>query len=354
MKEEHQVEGAELRRYLLGELTLEERVLIEERMFLDDEYVQLARAAEDELVDDYANRELTTAERERFETHFLAQPGHRDDLRIAQALKRFLDSEAESPAAAHAPGPIASRADSGVAARPAGKGFASFLPSLFGRRAALGFSFAAALVMLSVVAWLALASWRQEGRQPTQARDPEPQPTAPGPQGGQESANANADNSQSPGGGGQVAGGRDRNQPPATPGGRPEDGPAGRQGGRPQAAPPPSRVVAFLLLPGGGVRGEGQGKGVLVTADVGTVVLRLPLVEGGDYRTYRATLEAGGTARTFDRLTAEADPELGKVVPVKVPADLLRRPSYRIRLGGVDADGRVQSLTSYSFTVERR
>jgi hypothetical protein len=113
--------------------------------------------------------------------------------------------------------------------------------------------------------------------------------------------------------------------------------------------------MAFVLLPGGGVRGEGQSKNVSIPADVGTVVLRLALVEENDYRSYRATLETGGrTTRAFDKLKSEVDPELGSVVQIKVPAELLRRQSYRVRLSGVTVDGRPRSLTSYTFVVERR
>jgi hypothetical protein len=340
---EQQVEETELRRYLLGELTLEERVLIEERMFLDSAYMQLARAVKDELVDEYANQDLTPAEREQFETHFLARPEHRDDLRIAQALKRHL----ASPAA------------SGGNARPFTKRVREFLSSLFGRRAVLGLSFATALIILSVITWLAVGSWRlQEIRPPLQAQDPTPPQPAQGPQQPPESAGATPDNSRGPGG--EVAGGQDGGRPSTTPGGRQGGVPAGRQGGRQQGTPPPTgqtptRVVAFVLLSGGGVRGEGRGESVSIAADVGTVVLRLPLVEEANFSSYRATLETGGRViRPFDRLTAEVDPELGSVVQVRVPADLLRGQRYQVKLTGIAADGRTRNLPSYTFAVERR
>lgn len=358
---EHQVEETELRRYLLGELTLEERVLIEERMFLDSAYMQLARAVQDELVDEYVHRDLTPAERERFESHFLARPAHRDDLKIAQALKRYLAAEAAPAEAATAPGDADSPAAPGGDARPFAKRVREFLSSLFGRRAVLGLSFAAALIILSVITWLAVGSWRRQGiRPPLQAQDPTPQQPAQGPQQSPESAGGTPDNGWGPSGGGEVAGGRDGGRPAATPSGRQGGDPAGRQGGRQQGSPPPTgqtptRVVAFVLLPGGGVRGEGRGESVSVAADVGTVVLRLPLVEEENFGSYRATLETGGrVTRAFDRLAAEVDPELGSVVQVRVPADLLRGRRYQVKLTGIAADGRTRSLPPYTFAVERR
>jgi hypothetical protein len=356
---EQQVEETELRRYLLGELTLEERVLIEERMFLDSAYMQLARTVKDELVDEYAHQDLTPAERQQFESHFLARPAHRDDLKIAQALKRYLASEAASAEAATAPSAVVSPAASGGNARPFTKRVREFLSSLFGRRAVLGLSFAAALIILSVITWLAVGSWRlQEIRPPLQAQDPTPPQPAQGPQQPPESAGATPDNSRGPGG--EVAGGQDGGRPSTTPGGRQGGDPGGRHGGRQQVTPPPTgqtptRVVAFVLLPGGGVRGEGRGESVSIAADVGTVVLRLPLVEEENYSHYRATLETGGrVTRAFDRLTAENDPELKSVVQVRVPANLLRGQRYQVKLTGIAADGRTRNLPSYTFAVERR
>lgn len=354
---EQQVEETELRRYLLGGLTLEERVLIEARMFLDSAYMQLARAVKDELVDDYVNHDFTPAEREMFESHVLAQPGSRDDLRIAQALKKYLASQAESADVAPAPEPVTSRANSRGPARTAKESGRSFLRFLFGRKAVLGFSFAAALIVLSVIAWLTVVSWR---RPPMQAQDP-PQQTTPGrQQQSPESADAPPDNSRGPGAGGEIAGGQDGGQRSATPGGRQGDGPAGRQGRRTQGAPPPTgrapmRVATFVLLPGGGVRGEGGGESVSIAADTGTVVLRLPLVGEEDFSSYSARLETGGrVVHTFNRLPAEVDPELGSVVQVRVPADLLRVQSYQVKLSGVTAGGPARSLSSYAFVVERR
>lgn len=356
---EQLVEETELRRYLLGELTLEERVSVEARMFLDSAYMQLARSVKDELVDEYANQDLTPAEREQFESHFLARPEHREDLRIAQALKKYLASEAASAETETVPSAAISPAAAGGNARPFTKRARDFLSSLFGRRAVLGLSFAAALIILSVITWLAVGSWRlQEIRPPLQAQDPTPPQPAQGPQQPPESAGGTPDNSRSPGG--EVAGGQDGGRPSTTPGGRQGGDPGGRQGGRQQGTPPPTgqtptRVVAFVLLPGGGVRGEGPGESVRIAADVGTVVLRLPLVEEDNFSSYHATLETGGrVTRAFDRLPAEVDPELGSVVQVGVPAYLLRGRRYQVKLTGIAADGRTRNLPSYTFAVERR
>src|SRR5690348_10245592 len=92
MKEDVEQE-AELRRYLLGQLNLEEQVLIEQRLFLDSEYAQLAKSVEVDLIDDYVRDDLTEAEREEFENRFRSQQEYSDDISIAQALDRYLASE---------------------------------------------------------------------------------------------------------------------------------------------------------------------------------------------------------------------------------------------------------------------
>jgi hypothetical protein len=48
-----------LRQYLLGELDLKDQVLVEQRLFLENQYAELAQAVEDDLVDDYVHDDLT-------------------------------------------------------------------------------------------------------------------------------------------------------------------------------------------------------------------------------------------------------------------------------------------------------
>src|SRR5215813_5653673 len=79
-----------LRRYLLGELPLEEQVLVEQQLFLDSEYAELQQAVKDDLIDEYLVDELRGSEREEFVNHFLLLPEHGADLRIAEALKKYL------------------------------------------------------------------------------------------------------------------------------------------------------------------------------------------------------------------------------------------------------------------------
>ena len=79
---------SEFRQYLLGELSDERRDQLEERLFSDDEFFQELLATEDELIEAAIGKELTTAEADRFEKHFLITPERKEKLQFRRALQR--------------------------------------------------------------------------------------------------------------------------------------------------------------------------------------------------------------------------------------------------------------------------
>lgn len=357
---EHLKEEAKLRQYLLGELALEEQVLVEERLFLDSEYSQLAQAVEDELVDEYAHHELTDDEREKFEGHFLAQPEHREDLRIAQALQRFIDSQTEAVEPAFTPVVSYSTPDYSGVPRVMEQSRKPFLPSLFSSKPVLGFSLAGAVIILSLVTWLAVQSLRRPDKeQQLQAQNSAPTQTerAEQPRGTGADLPVNRTSREAED---EIVEGEGGNQSATDGDKRPGNENTGQRVGRPRDSSPPDRpvptaVATFTILPGGIVRGEGKSESVSISPKVGTVILRLPLVDEGDYRSYRAELQTGGRpTRAFDKLASEVDPEFGKVIKVKVPATLLRQRTYQVIISGINDDGQARHLSSYAFKVEKR
>ena len=315
---EQQEEEVKLRQYLLGELTLEQQVLIEQRLFLDDEYSLLAQAVEDDLIDDYAYHGLDARERVSFENHFLPRPEHRADVRIAQALKRF------------------------VVAQPVPAGRESFFRSLFWRRPMIGISFAALLILLTVFGWIIVRYVRSQRNAPQiEARDQGSAPVTPNDQNRpsdvrpEQAADRTPSNQESP-----EANKRDANERPREP------RPSGRQS---------ASVMAVTLAPGGLVRGSTQPTSVALSPDVETVILRLPLTATREYDSYLAILKRGGrTVHKFANLKSEVDEELGKIVAVKIPAKLLRAQTYEIELSGITAEQRSMEPAIYSFQVDRR
>ncbi len=75
-----------LKRYLLGELPIEEQRWLEEVFFSDAEAFARLSDIEDDLIDDYVCGDLSRQQRERFEKHFLISPERRERVALAKAL----------------------------------------------------------------------------------------------------------------------------------------------------------------------------------------------------------------------------------------------------------------------------
>jgi CHAT domain-containing protein/Tfp pilus assembly protein PilF len=98
-------EEISLRAYLLGELTLDEQTRIEERLLLDSDYVDLLEIIEDELIDSYLRDTLSKRERKEFENHFVATPQGRRQLRMAVALRKYVNKPQPTPSPHPRPDP---------------------------------------------------------------------------------------------------------------------------------------------------------------------------------------------------------------------------------------------------------
>lgn len=86
-----------LRSYLLGDLAEEEEELVELRVLSDPRFAEEFDAAEDELIEQYVDDELTAEERNRFEGYFLQASERRTKLAFAEALRSR--AERKMPAA---------------------------------------------------------------------------------------------------------------------------------------------------------------------------------------------------------------------------------------------------------------
>lgn len=81
-------EQERVRLYLLGQVPPDELAPLEERLLTDSPFYEELLIVEDELIDEYLNDELSQAERENFETHFLAPPERRQKVGFARTLKK--------------------------------------------------------------------------------------------------------------------------------------------------------------------------------------------------------------------------------------------------------------------------
>jgi hypothetical protein len=330
MMEQDLKQEARFRQYLLGELTLEEQVLVEQRLFLESEYAEMAQAVENDLVDDYLHDDLTVGERKKFEDRFLDQPEHRANLKIAEALKKYL-------AAGVAVDP--SKVTGSTSVRP----IPNDLFSLFRRRPVVSFSLATALlVIFSIIAWNVFKSMRSNrGEQPSQAKGEHPaknQPTGePRPAG---SVNRKED---------EDANTAERRQDP----GRPDR--SGKKDTRTQGTQQQrslSTFATFEILPGGLSRSGGRPHTVRISPKLESVILLLPLDMPEHYDRYRYELLSGGRI-VHKRELKSGTYTSGPIVSITLRAKLLNQKSYQINLRGIAADGRLSAPSTYLFNVER-
>ena len=84
----------EIRQYLLGSLPQEAQQGVEERLLIENSFLEELVLAEEELTDDYINNDLSDDYRLRFEQHFLSTPERRRNLRFALALSRYAANSA--------------------------------------------------------------------------------------------------------------------------------------------------------------------------------------------------------------------------------------------------------------------
>jgi hypothetical protein len=80
-----------LRRYLLGELSANEQLKVEERLLTDDDYKKWLETTEHGLIADYVREDLTEAEREMFESHFLRFEGRKEKLKFAEVVCEYYE-----------------------------------------------------------------------------------------------------------------------------------------------------------------------------------------------------------------------------------------------------------------------
>jgi hypothetical protein len=93
-------EGADLRRYLLGQMSESEAAQVERAFLASDDALEELRAREDELIEDYLAGALEPQESDRFERLFLASPSRLERLVFVRALH---DRAAGPPGARVAP-----------------------------------------------------------------------------------------------------------------------------------------------------------------------------------------------------------------------------------------------------------
>jgi hypothetical protein len=87
----------QIRQYLLGDMRAEEEGELETAFFRDSELLARVELAKADLADDYAARQLSEVDREKFERRLLASDEGREELAITRALRNAAAGARQKP-----------------------------------------------------------------------------------------------------------------------------------------------------------------------------------------------------------------------------------------------------------------
>ncbi|HEV7904647.1 MAG TPA: hypothetical protein VGO96_12460 [Pyrinomonadaceae bacterium] len=282
-----------IRRFLLGDVSEEERQRVEESFITDSVYSESVLMAENDLIEDYLEGDLPQAEKEQFDAHFLSTPRQRRKVRIAESLKKFAVAEAAAPSPATGEGRMPRQPQQRTSSNV-----------LTLRKPLVILSLAAVLLIaLGLGAWKIVGIRREnERREQAQTRRAAIE---------QELAQLNV-----------------------RPGGTPSD----------------ARIFSTDLSPVV-VRSSANSGMISPPAQTTVVELRLVLI-GEEYQNYRASLQKFDSTDQFTIPGLRAESATGgKVVPVKIPARLLTRGIYQLRLRGDNGTGEPVEVGEYQFQL---
>ena len=290
-----------IQRYLLGQVSAEERAELENQYFGDDDLFEELVAAESDMIDAYVSGKLGSAERKQFESYILSTPDRLERVEFAKSLLKYQFARKISPA-----GTTETR-----------RRWEDFLVSpTVGIRLALGIVL---LVVLAGASWLAIANRKLvhqlEAARATQA-DSQRQ--------AQELRQKVADLQRQAGQNQEIAG-----------------------------LPAPGSAILSVMLESNLVRGPHQQKSTLhLSSDISEV--RFALQAGQvNFSAYTAVVETveGSQVWRGSGLASRPAGSGAKVVIVKLPAGVLKRDDYVLRLFGSTSAGRVDEIGTYSFRI---
>lgn len=312
-----------IRQYLLGELTEQEQLEIEDRAFADRGVLEEILAVEQDLIDDFVSGDIPEDKRPGFETHFLASTERRKKVAFAKALAKVVN-ESFVPATDVAVAPSWRTRLAGF--------FTSPMPA---------YSFAAASVLLFLVgAWLVVDRIRLRSEL-TQLRSA---------QESQISQNRQLEK--------DLANERLRNQEfMANRGSTPQQSPApDNQPESPQQPTTPSSpvVVGFALVPGIS-RSNASIPQLAIAKDVSLVRLQIGIDLQESYSRYRVEVrtQRGQQVYSQGNLAAHVTSH-NRNISLNIPASVFKNGRYELGLKGISANGTTEDVSFYYFDVVKK
>lgn len=286
---------------LLGRLDDESRSRFEESFTADEQIFDIVRAAEDELVEQYAYNKLNDNDRIAFETNYLRLESGRRRLALTRSL--IARSEFASP----------------VVTEEKVSFFAAIAAFFTGSRAAIATGFAVVALVVGGF-WLMNRKPEEVAVQPTvptptpSVKTPELTATAPTPE------IAELPNNTEP---------------------------------RPDVQPTPKQeriAVPMVALIAGSLRDGGKMQQLSLTEQTQKAIFRLKL-DSNDYRAYRIdVVDADG--RSVARIASVR--ASGTRLDATVPTNQLKTGEYIVKLSGLNSVGQPESVADYPVRIVRR
>jgi hypothetical protein len=310
-----------IKRYLLGQVSAAERRQFESEYFtgmvLFDELI----AVENELIDSYVRRKLSAMEQQEFESRFLTVPERVERMRFAQALVTYA-SRCQGPTASAEP--IVLR---GVQPdnKTTGGWFGFLRPHALALRWATAFL---VLVLSAANAWMAGSNRRLRGELATM-RDDQAAMVRQAKQSAQELNNLRA---------------RLREEHSI-----PDQGEVQMA----QVQPHGDKIGPFVLS--SQIRDLSLQYVLVLTPQIAWAPIQINL-ERDDYPEYEVFLEDAQGNQIWHKTELKSHPvrSAQHTIRINVPAKILLRGDYALRVVGIAVNGKRESVASYSFPVERR
>lgn len=316
-------------RFLLGDLTEEQQIEIEDRAFADKEYLATITAVENDLIDEYVRDEMPAADRLKFESRFLASADRRKRVKFAKALAT-VTSESVVPEKV-APKPAVSWRES--------------LENFFGSLNPLAkIAVAAAMLMVLVGgAWLLTEILRlrmqltqlqaEDKSRQNDRQSLEQQVEAERRRNEELTASLNQEKQQ-------------REQ---------TDESLRQLTEARESTPAPQSIIATLTLLPGISRGAGEKPKLALAEDVRVVRLRVGIDADEEYKNFAVEMRSSGGRQVWNRENLRVTSKGGaRAIGLTVPAMVLKPGEYELRLIGVAEGGGREDLGFYYFDVTKR
>lgn len=292
-------------KYLLGHLTEEEQVEVEDRAFADEDYRSALEGTEADLIDAYVRGELSPSDRRSFELRFLIVPERRRKVEFARAL--------------------ATIASESVPKESQAAGRLSLLQLFWPSNP--GVQFAAGIAVLMIVA---AGAWLVSENAASRARVASLEAERRGFEAREQALRRQLSDEQS-----RAAALASQNRQPA------------------QTDRVP--LIASLVLVPGVSRSQAQVERLVLSPAAQMARIEIQLEPRDDFPRFRAELRT----KSGDEVLSQGNLQKRKsgpgfAVSIDVPASVLAVGEYELALKGIAADRSRQDVGFYYFAVEKR